>query len=222
MKVKNKNMKKLFILSLFIYLSGIVLAMANPSLGKNLPDWRIDEKRLVIRAENKNLCGVNSLYLALKFLGEKNVNRENLIAEFEDVRNKGTNLLKIKSYLEKKGYPCRLMEISVREFAKMPRGVIAIVYEENEDEKKLSHVFLMRCISNAGIHVIDFPQENRLKEEDLNEEEMFCLLVAKDERMLPSEKFLSGRMLYAFNVLFIIACVVVAVFIFKQRRRGKT
>jgi hypothetical protein len=147
----------------------------------------IDTEQYVFDTEGKNLCGVNALYLALKFLGKGKPYAE-LILNFPSVRENGLTMRQMEAYLIQEGFYCKILRITRAELFSLKKGLGLFVFEKNQNQtnEDFSHVYFANLLPEEKIQVFDFPKfSGKIKKEDMKEQNVVCLLAAKTVEELP-------------------------------------
>lgn len=133
---------------------------------------------------NPQLCGVNCLYLALRFLGDQKSDYESLLRAFPEAIRSGLSLSALKRELEGRGYHGVLDKLSERELASLPQGRLAIVLSKGEHGNHLS----VKVPAVNGLKIVDPPNVFvKSLGECTSDSATTCLLISKDK--FSPEKF---------------------------------
>ena len=123
------------------------------------------------------LCGINSLYIALRLFGEENIEYKTLLASFSDVRRRGISLQELKSFFERKTYYCVTNEISELEITQLPSSTVAIALTQYGEYNY--HLTTKISDGNGSLLVADADQGlKKISPGQLNETKQMTLLVS--------------------------------------------
>ncbi|MDR0535944.1 MAG: hypothetical protein LBG65_06330 [Puniceicoccales bacterium] len=109
-------------------------------------------------------CGLHALHFALKSLAlsagrpELETPLEDLAKHFPNIEQNGTNLARIRAFLEEKNIRCELVETRASELEKLPAGGVFFRIIEPAQEGAFAHLVLYRRDGRAGeVRGYDFP-----------------------------------------------------------------
>ena len=175
-------MKYLFITSSIFFLFLFV------SFGQLAGNEEMEIKRRVesvIGTEQSQLCGVNSLYLALRiFTGDK-PNHSDLIKRFPEVREKGLNLEQLSQYFDEKGYSWKYARIGKKEIEKLNKKIVAFVLTKDGDN---AHIHLMKKKNDAILQIADAPDTYKeISVASIGSQQFNCLLASKEKVSFPAQ-----------------------------------
>jgi hypothetical protein len=209
MRRNNKN-KAFFFVAIGILLFAVhVLFLGNTTNGKNGAE---DE---IVEVPRDNLCGVNALYLALKFLGEKEVVYEKILSAFSNAKTDGTNIEQLEDFLLKRNYVCCSKRINKKLLRRMETDVYVFVLNMNSES---AHFYLLRKLDNDYVQIFNHPQGySDVKINEFQWEGYPCLFVAKTKKELYYSNFLLD---YVLPVFLILGGIILAAFSISKKREA--
>ncbi|MDR2980922.1 MAG: hypothetical protein LBV12_01600 [Puniceicoccales bacterium] len=122
------------------------------------------------------LCGINSLYVALKLLGEDELDYLALLEKFPQAKEAGVSLREIEQYLVQKGYCCQYAKLEKETLPVLDQAKLTFVLNEAGSP----HIFLMRSKNNGAIQIIDPPHDPFLFEAEKMRDRSFAALVVSE------------------------------------------
>jgi hypothetical protein len=137
------------------------------------------------------LCGVNSLYIALRFIGDERPNFDALLRHFPNARKDGTSFRELTRYFDAYGIPWRYAKIGREQLREINNGVVFFVLTQYEGG---AHLHIMRKKDSGTVQIIDAPDvflERNI--EKMDGTVLDCLLVARTAGDLPKNLTQPGR-----------------------------
>jgi hypothetical protein len=174
----------------------------------------IDTERFAFDVEGRNRCGINALYLGLKFFDKKRTYHE-LIDSFPNVREKGISMTQIKSFLEKEGFHCKSIKTTQKKLFSINKNVAVFVLAENAAQKNnsISHLYFATVLSTDELKIFDFPHFiGSVRKSNSDDTEVFCLLASPNPGDLLEE---GGRVFFLIGSL----CLIALCFLFSKCRK---
>jgi hypothetical protein len=136
----------------------------------------VELARTHMHLESPKYCGVESVYLLIKLFGGE-INMRELFQAFPEAEKQGTSLNKIQSFLEKRGFFCKLAKLNDKTFLKdHPKAKIIVLSETEEGQ----HVFLKHFIAPTKLQILDSAGEVKsVDENSFSEIPEISLIVSK-------------------------------------------
>jgi hypothetical protein len=164
-------------------------------------------------------CGINSLYLALRYLGEEGgaENYGKLARTFPLIETEGMSLEQIQDYLRACGFFCS--------FTKINEGTIKCIDTENlafvlRREGRREHIFLLRRDKQKNLQAVDSTKGTwKFSDAEIKTLGGHAVFVGKNKMTLPPEETLIEKHLLA--ILFIMNCAILGVLLFCRYRRSR-
>jgi hypothetical protein len=133
------------------------------------------------------LCGVNSLYLALRLLSiDAKPDYEKLLSFFPNARSEGISLEQLSQYFDKRQIPWQYARLGKEELKQLSEKAILFVLTKSKNN---AHLYLMRRNGPERWQAIDAPSNFvDIKGSDIEKISLDCLVVAKEKGDLLKNK----------------------------------
>jgi hypothetical protein len=157
-------------------------------------------------------CGLDSLYLGLRFLTE-NSGRDfylELAKNFPLIEREGTTVSAIRTYLQEHGFACSRKKPATADFINMNSNCVVFLLEENNP---LSHIVLLWKNNLKELKLIDNTRGVRaVTPEEAANVGTLVLFVAKDATDLPSRE----NRIFKYSMVLFLFIASLALYIFAR------